>query len=87
MGIVEEAADAGGPNREFLKLVLQAMRDCWGFFNENKKYWIFHTHPSKLEANEYLFAGIIVGMSLLHGGSGPHFFSPTTTNAIFEVKN
>ena len=80
-GNSEGAVDWGGPMREFFTLVLQYIHDSNLLCGpENRKYLSFNF--KLLEDNDYYIAGLIVAMSLVHGGPAPHFLSPVMYQAL-----
>ncbi|MGH0136307.1 UNVERIFIED_CONTAM: hypothetical protein FKN15_032348 [Acipenser sinensis] len=76
-GISEGAVDLGGPKREFLRLVLEYVRDHSGMFEgpQGKK-------NSCLQYCSYFYAGQLMVMSIIHGGPPPQFLSLVLTEAL-----
>ncbi|KAK3735184.1 hypothetical protein QZH41_000470 [Actinostola sp. cb2023] len=66
----EDGIDAGGPKREFFRLLMQSLRGM-GIFDGN---WFVHD-LELLKQRKYELAGKLVSWSILHGGSGPKCLS------------
>ena len=69
VGNSEGAVEMGGPMKELFTLVIQ-----WMFTSQlfcGREHHKFLSFQSKcLEENDYYFAGVIIAMSLVHGGPG-----------------
>ena len=76
----ENAADYGGPTREFYSTLLSTAPVLCGP-QDNKT---FLRDAVRLEKNKYAAFGKIVALSLLHGCPGPHNFSCTLANNILN---
>ena len=76
----EDAADYGGPTREFYSTLLSTAPVLCGP-QDNKT---FLRDAVRLEKNKYAAFGKIVALSLLHGCPGPHNFSCTLANNILN---
>ncbi|CAI5684391.1 unnamed protein product [Oreochromis niloticus] len=75
VGLVEEAIDTGGPTREFLTLLMEAIKTRRIF--EGKHHAKYFTFDSKAgDENEYFYIGRMIAVSIVHGGPGPHCLSP-----------
>ncbi|XP_030592032.1 G2/M phase-specific E3 ubiquitin-protein ligase-like isoform X2 [Archocentrus centrarchus] len=75
VGLVEEALDTGGPTREFLTLLMEAVKTRRIF--EGKDHAKYLTFDSKAaEENEYFYVGRMIAVSIVHGGPGPRCLSP-----------
>ena len=69
VGTTEGAVDAGGPKREFFTLVLDWLMNSQLFSGSNHCKYL--TYNASSQANDdYLNAGVIIAMSLVHGGPG-----------------
>ncbi len=78
----EDAQDAGGPLREFFRLLWREIAADSSLFTgpENRRLL---THNSIALQNEhYALVGRCVGLSLLNGGGGPHFLSESVVSYI-----
>ncbi|KAI7794731.1 putative G2/M phase-specific E3 ubiquitin-protein ligase-like [Triplophysa rosa] len=78
VGLMEEALDTGGPTREFLTLLMDAIETRRVFEGkDNAKYLSFDCQAA--EDNEYFHIGRMIAVSIVHGGPGlcclsPNFF-------------
>ena len=82
-GTSEGAIDWGGPMREFFTLVLQYIHDSQLLCGpENSRFLSYNVKC--LEDNDYFVAGLMVAMSLVHGGPAPHFLSPIMFRALIS---
>ena len=81
IGNSEGAVDLGGPMREFFTLVIQWIVDSPMFCGqENHKF--ISCQSKYLEGNDYFLAGIVIAMSVVHGGPGPQCFAPQMFDAL-----
>lgn len=82
-GNSEGAVDQGGPMREFFTLILQYIHDSNLLCGPvNSKFLSYNAQH--LEENNYYIAGLLIAMSLVHGGPPPHFFSPIMFEALIN---
>ncbi|XP_058886533.1 uncharacterized protein LOC131737988 [Acipenser ruthenus] len=81
-GISEGAVDLGGPKREFLRLVLEYVRDHSGMFEGTQGKKVLACSIAALKGNSYFYAGQLMAMSVIHGGPPPQFLSPVLTEAL-----
>lgn len=80
-GNSEGAVDMGGPMKEFFTLVIQWMITSQLFCGpENAKFLSWQA--KSIEENEYYFAGMMLAMSIVHGGPGPQCFAPEMFKAL-----
>ncbi|XP_013872767.1 G2/M phase-specific E3 ubiquitin-protein ligase [Austrofundulus limnaeus] len=83
VGIAEGAVDTGGPKREFFALVLDYLHDSGLFVGpEGSKFLTYSS--SAMEKDDFFYAGMIIAMSLVHGGPAPRFLSRTLFQALIE---
>lgn len=76
IGQTEEAVDTGGPTREFLTLLMDAIKTSRFFEGKDDgKYLSFDSKAA--EGDEYFQVGRMVAVSIVHGGPGPRCFSPS----------
>ncbi|XP_056456076.1 G2/M phase-specific E3 ubiquitin-protein ligase-like isoform X2 [Gadus chalcogrammus] len=74
IGQTEDAVDTGGPTREFLTLLMDAIKNRRFFEGrEDGKYLSFDSKAA--DGDEYFHVGRMVAMSIVHGGPGPRCFS------------
>lgn len=66
----EEAADAGGPKREYFHLALQAMADDGQMFHGPCDRRSFVHNIQGVAKRKFFFAGALVAISLANGGPG-----------------
>ena len=82
-GTSEGAIDWGGPMREFFTLILQYIHDSQLLCGpENIKFLSYNVKC--LEDNDYFVAGLILAMSIVHGGPAPNFLSPIIFQALIS---
>lgn len=81
-GTSEGAVDVGGPTREMFRIVLAYIKESNLFIGNEKKFLTLNA--ASLEKNEYYYAGLLIVLSLIHGGPGPHFFSESFYVALTE---
>ncbi|XP_049926259.1 G2/M phase-specific E3 ubiquitin-protein ligase-like [Epinephelus moara] len=75
VGQMEEALDTGGPTREFLTLLIDAVKTRRVFEGkDNAKYLSFDSKA--LEDDEYFHVGRMIAVSIVHGGPGPRCLPP-----------
>lgn len=66
----EEAVDAGGPKREFFRLLMTCIRESAIFSGS----WFSHD-LNQLNSQKYALGGKLVAWSVLQGGTGPRCLS------------
>ena len=59
--------------REFFTLAIQWIETHMFYGEEGKMFMSFQV--KFYEENDYFFAGMIIALSLVHGGPGPQFFA------------
>ena len=80
----EEAQDAGGPLREYFRLLWKAIAsDSCIFGGANEGRVLTHNMLS-LQNGDYALVGRCIGLAIIYGGSGPHFFAEAVTSYIFN---
>ena len=82
-GISEGAIDWGGPMREFFTLILQCIHDSQLMCGPESCRFLSY-NVKCLEDNDYFVAGLMIAMSLVHGGLAPHFLSPVMFQALLS---
>ncbi|KAK0153295.1 G2/M phase-specific E3 ubiquitin-protein ligase [Merluccius polli] len=73
-GVDEEAVDLGGPRREFLRLLMEALAHSQMFEGREGKANLA-LESSALRKDQYFFAGQAIAVSLVHSGPAPGFCS------------
>ncbi|KAL2089685.1 hypothetical protein ACEWY4_014373 [Coilia grayii] len=81
LGFTEEAVDLGGPKREFLRLLIQALSTSSMFEGEEGKKNLTIDSIAMRE-DRYFFAGRAIAVSLIHGGPPACFVSPTLFSCL-----
>ena len=81
VGSSEGAVDLGGPKREFFTLLLHSLlyESPLFFGNEHSKY--ISLNQKSFEEEDYRLTGMLIALSLVHGGPVPHCLS----NLLFEA--
>ena len=82
-GTSEGAVDLGGPTREFFTLVVEWLANSQLFCGPKEALFL-SCNASCLANSEYLYAGKITALSLVHGGPGLWFFSPVLYDALIK---
>ena len=80
-GRSEGALALDGPTREFLTLVIDWLADSQ-LFCGRREAKLLQCSTACLDNSEYLYAGKITALSLVHGGPGLHFFSLCLYDAL-----
>ncbi|KAI4824302.1 hypothetical protein KUCAC02_012825 [Chaenocephalus aceratus] len=83
MGVPEEAVDLGGPRREFLRLLMEALPKSPMFEGEEGKLNLAFDSTAMRE-DRYFIAGRAIAVSLVHGGSPAGFLSPTLFSCLVD---
>ncbi|KXJ19536.1 G2/M phase-specific E3 ubiquitin-protein ligase [Exaiptasia diaphana] len=81
-GVGEGAIDAGGPRREFLRLLVKAVNEQSGVFCGPIDGRTLQANASAREKDLYRFTGTILAWAIVHGGPAPSFFSTSLYNAL-----
>ena len=71
----EPAVDEGGPLREYFRLLLRAIATSNTLFSGPESSRTPNHHVVELEKMSFYYVGVIVALSLIHGGPAPHFLS------------
>lgn len=77
----EEAVDLGGPRREFLRLLMETLKESSMFEGRDESQNLAFD-SSALRENRYFIAGRAIAVSLVHGGPGPGFLSRTLFSCL-----
>ncbi|KAF3854594.1 hypothetical protein F7725_022649 [Dissostichus mawsoni] len=82
-GSVEEGIDAGGPRREFRTLLMSFLQSRPIFEGPpQSRYLVYNAAGLFNQEDEYVMAGKMIAVSIVHGGPGPHFLSRDLVNHI-----
>ena len=85
--IGEEAADEGGPRREFLHLLMQEILTSTQLFEGDEKRKVVTMNPVLLDAQTYFQAGRMVAVSIQQGGPGMQCLAPSMYHTIVEKRS
>ncbi|XP_058233464.1 G2/M phase-specific E3 ubiquitin-protein ligase-like [Hemibagrus wyckioides] len=80
MGTTEEAVDLGGPRREFLRLLMEALSQSEMF----EGHLNMALDSFAVRDDRYFFAGRSTAVSLVHGGPPPCLLSETLFNCLVK---
>ncbi|KAL7375259.1 hypothetical protein ABVT39_014430 [Epinephelus coioides] len=83
MGVPEEAVDLGGPRREFLRLLMEALPHSPMFEGEEGKMNLA-LDSTAMREDRYFIAGRAIAVSLVHGGPPAGFLSPTLFSCLVD---
>ncbi|KAI7796526.1 putative G2/M phase-specific E3 ubiquitin-protein ligase-like, partial [Triplophysa rosa] len=83
MGALEEAVDLGGPRREFLRLLMEALVQSPMFEGEEGKMNLA-LDSTAVREDRYFIAGRAIAVSLVHGGPSAGFLSPTLFSCLVD---
>ncbi|XP_046863385.1 G2/M phase-specific E3 ubiquitin-protein ligase-like [Xenia sp. Carnegie-2017] len=78
----EGAVDAGGPRREYFRLLLRAVNLEAGIFCGPEDNRVLFKNATARSKGYYILAGKIIAWSLVQGGPAANFFSRSLYNAI-----
>ncbi|XP_072574531.1 uncharacterized protein [Paramormyrops kingsleyae] len=83
LGVHEEAVDLGGPRREFLRLLIEALPSSSMFEGKEGKMNLA-LDSTALREDRYFIAGRAIAVSLVHGGPTAGFLSPTLFSCLVD---
>ena len=78
----EPAVDDGGPLREFLYILMKALASSNTIFCGPDETRMPQHNVTELSKKTFYYAGVIMALSLLHGGPAPQFFTSAVANYI-----
>ena len=82
--ISEDAIDAGGPTREYFRLLWQAVcKDSSIFVGPDDSRGLSH-NTLALTNRIYFTVGRCISMALMYGGSAPHFFCDAMASYVLD---
>ncbi|CAL8237336.1 unnamed protein product, partial [Arctogadus glacialis] len=82
-GTSEEAVDLGGPRREFLRLLTEALAQS-SVFEGTEGNLNLALDSSAVREDRYFVTGRAIAVSLVHGGPSPNFLSQTLFDCIVQ---
>ncbi|XP_048010126.1 E3 ubiquitin-protein ligase NEDD4-like [Megalobrama amblycephala] len=82
-GTTEEAVDLGGPRREFLRLLMEALSHS-EMFEGHEGHLNLALDSFAVRDDRYFFAGRSIAVSLVHGGPPPCFLSETLFSCLVK---
>ncbi|XP_056431348.1 G2/M phase-specific E3 ubiquitin-protein ligase-like [Gadus chalcogrammus] len=82
-GTSEEAEDLGGPRREFLRLLTEALAQS-SVFEGTEGNLNLALDSSAVREDRYFVTGRAIAVSLVHGGPSPNFLSQTLFDCIVQ---
>ncbi|XP_034144625.1 G2/M phase-specific E3 ubiquitin-protein ligase [Esox lucius] len=80
-GSPEEGLDTGGPRWEFLTLLMNDLKHHTIFDGPPESRYLV-CNSTAVRENEYVLAGKLIAVSIVHGGPAPHFLSKDLVNHI-----
>ena len=80
----EPAVDAGGPLREFLRLLMGDIASNNSLFCGDEKYRVPIQNMTALEKQTYHYVGQMMAVSLIHGGPSPTFLTPSVVDYLIK---
>lgn len=78
----EPAVDEGGPRREFLRLLMKAVSEQSSLLAGPPTRKVLLHNSLAMSKGHYRCMGEMIVMSLMQGGPGPAFFSPTVIDYV-----
>ncbi|KAM4528196.1 G2/M phase-specific E3 ubiquitin-protein ligase [Odontesthes bonariensis] len=82
-GTTEEAVDLGGPRREFLRLLTEALAQS-EMFEGTEGNLNLALDASAVREDRYFITGKAIAVSLVHGGPSPNFLSKTLFDCLVQ---
>ena len=80
----EPAVDQGGPLREYFRLLLAAIATNNTLLCGPDSSRTPNHHVEELERMTFFYIGVIIALSLVHGGPAPQFLSPAVADYIIH---
>lgn len=78
----EPAVDAGGPLREFLHHLIEEVSQNNSFLCGSLTARVPRHSVTELDRRSFYYIGVMLALSLIHGGPAPQFFSPAVADYI-----
>ena len=80
----EEAVDSGGPLREYFELLWKMLQFNAFLFAGHENCRILTHNTYALNHNEFYFFGECIALSVMYGGSLPHFLSQAVLSYVLD---
>lgn len=80
----EPAVDAGGPCREFFRLVLGELLSNNSLFQGAADCHLPRHSMRELEKSTFKLVGQLISLALMNDGPGPHCFAPPMVDYLFR---
>ena len=78
----EPAVDEGGPLREFFHLLVSSISQNNNLFCSAEGGRVPRLNVTEFEKKTYYYIGMMLALSLVHGGPAPHFFTDAVADYI-----
>ena len=82
--IGEPAQDAGGPLREYFRLLWIALGQKCSLFTRKENARVLAHNVTAIQQREYVIIGHCIALALVYGGCAPHFFSEAVVSYLFN---
>ena len=80
----EEAVDAGGPRREYWRLLMKSISSLSQLFEGDVERKVLSHNYTKLQERQFYHAGCMISSCVVHGGPGFPFLAPGLYSYIAE---
>ena len=84
MFVGEPALDAGGPLREYFRLLWLSLHQNLCLFAGKENARVLAYNITAIQQCEYVFIGHYISLALVYGGCAPHFFSNSLVSQLFN---
>ncbi len=82
--VAEPAIDVGGPKRELLRLLMNAIISNNSLFEGHMESRFLRHNIIELKKKTYFYIGQVLALSLVHGGPTPSFFAKPVAQYIIN---
>ena len=82
--IGEDAQDAGGPLREYFRLLWNGIANDGKLFQGESGKKVLTHNITSLQSGDYSTVGRCIALAIVYGGTGPHFLSSSVVQYIFN---
>lgn len=80
----EDGQDAGGPLREYFRLLWKDIAADGSVVEGPEERRHLRHNTMSFRNDVYLLIGRCIGLSVIYGGGGPHFFSPAVVRYLLD---